>query len=1081
MALDFENKFTKPLSNDLMQGKFKGGEDFAKAIVEYYISTVKDGMPTGIPLTLPAPGLNPIAPPPFAISSSGIKKVNPTKEKAMFNILKAYFVARDMEVTKLAIEGLKGSVTQTMNRLNQKRKEVLDIADQIKKASVEVKNTPRYIEEIVEGVKELVLEEKAKVKNLKDVFVNLAKDPESLGIDKAVFEKTFSLELGLIDILNNFKVKSFDDFTKIPSQVESIKNTIDYIKRQSQAGSARRAEKRVETIDEELNTDNENVNAVKAYISNHLSEIVLSIEALADIALDLPSFLSYIEKLIKKSPKLRKLKKLYDSLSKLDNIKRIVEPGIELLRVKVDIKKNEIRNYIQPKIKDIKKKLEDKVLELTIKSDKSQKENLYLKVRDKVKEFKENHVESIKEKKQQIDLIGKIIKRTIKITSEVVVLEGSLVEEFKNIKDELLLIKEDASISVSKLKDKTKQAKKQLTDRAPKTPILETDSRNTDPTITPTVRIPGTANIIQGYDRAVNSPLDLVKTRELRKSLSKNQQSKIGPASDIVDDYMNEMGMGDLTSTVSEIIVSTKSDLQTFKHLFETKRNQLVFYQLTIEHIVREIEKLQIDLQVLYDSKGSVDDRVVKEPIRFPAIRLGISLMDLFRYINDNIKPIIKKIKTKADLLKKGIKKHIATKTEKIERDIKSYLLNLVPLKSYQTQAAADIEEKEKILDAKRRRVEDFKAKAKYYNRQAITAAKMISSSTDLLKTLVVKKDYRYASSELNITNIGKGFFDLQIQSGSELDQHNLKEEKKAFEKKMLKLKQVDIIVRAIGVILVGFTEKLVREDVASETKRFKTELKKTPNNTDSVLIKGIQVIEDLISAKVDDPIVMGKLIIELATDQSKMESIASAFHNLEVVTHFTQLETKHLQKARQFIATLVTNPISDDEEYIQRLGEIKDILNKRQSIIVMLIVKLRNIIDGIILTIKKDVDTFIDKQKKKIQVRLDKLKEEHREYLDKIKSRLVNTEAAFMSIALGLAARVFWTGITWRGSNQTTNHVAIGVGSFAKIKALPQDGLVSMVREIAHSFELQIKQMTGLVIPPPNTGITPIPFSSYI
>jgi hypothetical protein len=37
------------------------------------------------------------------------------------------------------------------------------------------------------------------------------------------------------------------------------------------------------------------------------------------------------------------------------------------------------------------------------------------------------------------------------------------------------------------------------------------------------------------------------------------------------------------------------------------------------------------------------------------------------------------------------------------------------------------------------------------------------------------------------------------------------------------------------------------------------------------------------------------------------------------------------------------------------------------------------------------------------------------------------------------------------------------------------------MVEEMAASFENQLKLMAGLVIPPPNTGIVPIPFSGYV
>ena len=83
------------------------------------------------------------------------------------------------------------------------------------------------------------------------------------------------------------------------------------------------------------------------------------------------------------------------------------------------------------------------------------------------------------------------------------------------------------------------------------------------------------------------------------------------------------------------------------------------------------------------------------------------------------------------------------------------------------------------------------------------------------------------------------------------------------------------------------------------------------------------------------------------------------------------------------------------------------------------------------------------------------------------------------MSAALGLAARLFWTGATWQGPTGCT-HITFSIGPFKPIKAVTEDGVVGFVREIANSFNLQLKTMSGLVVPPPNTLIVPIPFIGY-
>ena len=190
MALNFQEKFTKPLTADLNEGRIKGAEDFASAIVKYYLDTVKDGMPVGVPPTLPAPGLNPTAPPPFTIGVSGVK-VNPIKKEAMLTVLNAYFLAKDINTTKGAILGLKDSIVQTTNRLKQKKQEITEIATQLKQASVELKNIPKYTKEIVEGVKEIIGEEKAKIKELQTFFSNLKEESKSLGVDEDRFKSIF--------------------------------------------------------------------------------------------------------------------------------------------------------------------------------------------------------------------------------------------------------------------------------------------------------------------------------------------------------------------------------------------------------------------------------------------------------------------------------------------------------------------------------------------------------------------------------------------------------------------------------------------------------------------------------------------------------------------------------------------------------------------------------------------------------------------------------------------------------------------------------------------------------------------------
>lgn len=1072
MALNFEKNFTIPLADDLAQGRIKGAENFASAIVKYYIDTVKEGMPVGVPPTLPAPGINPTTPPPFTIGVTGVK-VNPVKEKAMFNILKAYFMAKDMEVTKGAIKGLEDSITHTVNRLKQKRQEIFDLADQIKQASIEVKNVPNYIKEVVEGAKEIVTEEKAKIKELQNLLANLKEETKSLGVDEEKFQSIFDQELKLINGLKEFKIESFDDFTRVPELIKETKQII--LRLQGRSGTA-------STTDALVKLD-----GVKLYVVDKLAEIALSFEELSKIILDPPSFINYVEKLAKKNPKVYRL---YRGLTKLDAVERNVRPLIRRLEIERDIKKKEIQTYIQPKINAIKQKLEDKVTELSIKKDDSMKSHLYDKVKDRVKEFKENHAESLKERKQELTTIQRAIDKATKLTSKVIALEGQLVDEFEGIKNELILLKQDAEGSVAKYKNLTNEAKQQLADRA-KQPLVPTNLEKItppNPLESPKVSLNNSLDFVQGYEKRIDSTADLERTRELRKNAIKNQQAP-GPTPEQVYEYMNEMGLGDFATTVTKIIADSKTDLQTFKRLFETKRNQLASFKLTIQDIVNEIQDLLTMIQEISESKGPIGKKIAWTKGKVSAAgdklkasgvgrfvsAVGVSLMELFMDIVNYLKPLIQKVKAWATRLFDKVKAYIKNKTAKFEKDIESYLLNLIPLKGYQAQIVREIQDKKKILDAKRVRLEELKEKTKKYQKQLTIIGKIARGSAGLSKNLLKNKNYKFPANEPHINNIVNGIFDLRIEEAGPSVIESLKIEKNNFKEKMERLASIDAMINGFVVLIQGIQQISV-EDFKSEMQSFKLSLEQTS----SPYVAVWEELTTILSTPVKSPEELSKALLTVVRDVEVFTNIKQALDNTEVVGYLTRLETKLLGKAREILRTYAENPIGKSAEHQEMMAKWVGVLDKKQSVIAFLLTELKDLIDKFFLFFDKEVNLFISKQKKAIKEQLDKWKSNHEVELDKIKERLINVEATFMSVALGLSARAFWTGTTWQGNTGST-HLVLNIGSFKKIKALPQDGMVSMVKEIAQSFENQVRQMSGLVTPPANTGIPPIPFQGYI
>jgi len=241
-------------------------------------------------------------------------------------------------------------------------------------------------------------------------------------MDESEFQSIFALELDLINSLKDFELKSFGDFAKIPDLIAKAKRIISKLRGESRSGA------------KGLFQNSIKYNDIKVYVLDKLFEIVLSFGELANIILDPTGFLSYVERLAKRNPKIYRL---YRGMQKLDAVERYIKPQIVRLKKQLAVKRKEIKDFIQPKLDLIQKKLEDKLKELTTKEDRSMETNLYSKTDKRVKQFKEDNAESIKERKEEIKIVQKIIEKSNKLVKQSITLQEDLVSEFDNIKNEL--------------------------------------------------------------------------------------------------------------------------------------------------------------------------------------------------------------------------------------------------------------------------------------------------------------------------------------------------------------------------------------------------------------------------------------------------------------------------------------------------------------------------------------------------------------------------------------------------------------------------------------------------------------------
>ena len=202
MPYNFEGTFVQPLLTKLDNGLIGGADDWADAITTGYVTTIKAGLPQGVPVTLPAPGLNPTAPPAFAIGAAGFNTAD-SRSKVMYNIVRAYFLAKEITLDKGSIESLVTTIKQLVAKIKARYQQVKALIEQITHITKELAALPQLIAEIIEDLRDFIKDE---VENVKLIFNSLQEYEVILGPEQ--YRVVFASELRLINTIQNFDIKS---------------------------------------------------------------------------------------------------------------------------------------------------------------------------------------------------------------------------------------------------------------------------------------------------------------------------------------------------------------------------------------------------------------------------------------------------------------------------------------------------------------------------------------------------------------------------------------------------------------------------------------------------------------------------------------------------------------------------------------------------------------------------------------------------------------------------------------------------------------------------------------------------------
>ncbi len=972
MPINFETTFVTPLLAQLDAGTIGNGEDFANAIVDAYITTVKTGLPQNVVATLPAPGLMvpPAPPPPFPIGASTFLTADQRKKK-MATIINAYFKAKDGSIEKAEIDSLKVTIDRTVSSVKAYKSQIDSIAAEIEIVATEVAKFPETIEDIGKDLKEEFERVKTKINNIYDT---LLLDVAVLGISE--FNRVFADQIAFIDKLKNFE-PNIESASSVIRFIASQKKVLD-----SKFGTAASAEQ----------TTTNYITSKLMSLANHLIKIAKSI-------LDPIALLNYIEQLVPLAPS---LKKVYEKIKKFKIVKDILERKLYGLNKKKKAIQLQISNYHEPKIKALSAKLAKKIANLGKKKRSQKSAELYAKTSKDVSDRKKAFDKRIKKRKVQLEKLIKAGKLSAKLVSNSISLANDLRLEFESIKKKI----ED----LQRLQKETK-AKLNALDK--KDPLADFNKIQYKPTIPEKFKLLKDNNaqniVAAGNIASINIPSINEKDALLLLKQEVNKLKK----------QFDETGLGQFTVAASAVMRATKTDFETFKHFFNAKENieknkdierieeklktieteygvdragllealagtsQLqgslaVFdkeyetqraillnelqdiknnsadgYKSPYGKYVDRIHQLQVDLKSIKAVIKAIKVVEVKDPpvevapitpkepkTKHPWLTKRISsLSKVLKYLTTDLEPDIARlivfIKEEISAIKESIKKEIVD----FLKSVKKLLISRTPPNSI----VDDYKEKIKKIEDRRAMVKYRVARAKRLVEEVQLIIKMAGGATKLTTNIVTKEVYKYESNQLYINLFIDSYYDLLYLRESEVlitspkfptpiteiqaMQAHLAETKKYYEEEKKKIKQKFEPLIVIDILVFGLIESIKEAKFSNFIKDLKGYVDMVEATADHPGKNTIKSLKEIMTIIESPP----TTVSEITSTAKKFTKgvIASIGQDINIVTPLAQIETKHLVNSRKSIKKLCKLAFINDISKLQQLTIDK--LNSRR------------------------------------------------------------------------------------------------------------------------------------------------------
>ncbi len=408
MPINYQLTFNTPLLNLLDKGFVGGPDKLSSAFTDYYVKTLLTGLPGGspstLPPTLPAPGLNPTAPPPYPIIAVPINNYE-VRKRRMQKILKVYFQAREIFIQNGSIRAIITNIRRLTKLVPALRKELAKLQKEIRNIAEEIERLPRLVEDLKIVIEDIFLEEVNQLTRLLDGLDNfkIQLTPEETELFKFIqsFKNQELSFNGLLDRINQFSyyLTRLEDFLEnIPTDEPNTEQQTD------------------QEVGDELAS-------VKRYALQQTLESFRSLFNLVNCVANPMEYIAYFRDVATFD---RKYVRVVALLEDYRILYTILKPQLKKLQIKVENKTQELKKIVNEKIAEQVNLLKKKQVEKAAKRDGEAKQAQRVKrlkqIRDKKKKILDRvrlYNKRLKDIRKILLLIRNIEERGIKIKNEV--------------------------------------------------------------------------------------------------------------------------------------------------------------------------------------------------------------------------------------------------------------------------------------------------------------------------------------------------------------------------------------------------------------------------------------------------------------------------------------------------------------------------------------------------------------------------------------------------------------------------------------------------------------------------------------